>query len=59
METHLENVKESTGVKTRLLVSGSEQSSLLAAVGSEGSGEIELETLGEVVLGLDLSTEDV
>ena len=46
-------------METGLLVGGGKEGGLLAAVGEEGSGEVELETLGEVVLSLNLSLQDV
>lgn len=46
-------------METRLLVDGREQSSLLAALGDQRGAQIELETLREVVLGLNLGAEDV
>ena len=46
-------------METGLLVGGGKESGLLAAVGEEGSGEVELETLGKVVLSLNLSLQDV
>ncbi len=57
--TNLENVKESTGVETGLLVDSSEQSRLLATIREEGGCQVELQTLGKVVLCLYLSAEDV
>ena len=46
-------------METRLLVDGREEGSLLAGVGEEGGAQVELEALGEVVLSLNLGTEDV
>lgn len=46
-------------MKTGLLVGGGKESGLLAAVGKKGSGEVKLETLGKVVLGLNLSLQNV
>lgn len=57
--TNLEDVKESAGVETGLLVDSSEQSRLLAAVGKERGRQVELQTLGKVVLSLHLSAEDI
>jgi hypothetical protein len=46
-------------VETRLLVDSIEESSLMALLGEQRGGQIELETLGNLVLELDLSFEDV
>lgn len=46
-------------METGLLVGGGKQGGLLAAVGKKGSGKVKLETLGEVVLSLNLSLQDV
>jgi len=55
----LEEVKESAGVETRLLVGGGDKSTLAGAVGSERGVKVKLETLSKVVLCLDLSAEEV
>ena len=56
---YLEEVKESTGVEARLLVGGGEESRLGTSVGGEGGLEVKLDTLGDLVVNLDLGLEDV
>lgn len=46
-------------METRLLVDASQQSGLRAAVGREGSVQIDLEALGDLVLELELGAERV
>jgi hypothetical protein len=46
-------------VDTSLLVGGSHDRRLLVLVRVEGSGEVELQALGHVVLELELGAEDV
>jgi len=55
----LEEVKEGTCVETGLLVDGRDNDSLLRAFWEKGSVQVELETLGKVVLGLNGGAEDV
>ena len=57
--THLEEVKERTSVQTGLLVDGVDGGRLLAADCRETDVEVELETLGEVVLSLDRGLDPV
>ena len=59
VRTYLENVKERAGVETGLLVGGGEERGLGTGVGGEGGGELELDTLGDLVVNLDLGLEDV
>ena len=56
---YLEEVDERTGVEAGLLVGRGERRTLAGALGNEGGGEVELETLGKVVLSLNLSLQDV
>jgi len=55
----LEDIKESAGVKTRLLVGGSQQGGLGALLRQQSGSEVELQTLGDLVLQLDLSAKHV
>ena len=57
--TNLEDVKESAGVEAGLLVGGGEESRLGTSVGGEGGLEVELDTLGDLVVNFDLGLEDV
>jgi hypothetical protein len=56
---YLEDIKESTAVEARLLVGGSEHAGLDVLLRVETGGQVELETLGHVVLELNLGAEDV
>ena len=55
----LEDVKGSPGVEARLLVDSSQQSGLGALLRQQSGGEVELETLGNLVLELDLGAKHV
>ena len=57
--THLEEVRGGSGVQAGLLVDGSEDSRLLRFGGVKGGCQIEFEPLGDEVLELDLSSEEV
>jgi hypothetical protein len=59
MVTHLEEVDGSPGVEGRLLVDGGEDSRLLGLGGVEGGSEVQLQSLGNLVLQLDLGSEEV
>lgn len=56
---HLEKVNNSTTVQARLLVDGSNDRALLALGRVQRGREVQLETLGDLVLELDLGTEQV
>ena len=56
---NLEDGKESTGVKAGLLVCGSRQGGLGTLLRQQGGGEVELQTLGNLVLELNLSPEHI
>ena len=56
---NLEDVKESAGVETGLLVDGGQQSRLGTLVWQQRGGEVELQTLGDLVLKLNLSAKHV
>lgn len=56
---NLEDIKESAGVKTGLLVDGSQQSGLGAFLGQQSGSEVELQALGNLVLELNLSAKHV
>ena len=58
-KTHPEDVNESTGVNTRLLVDGVDERGFLDLLREEGGGQIDLETLGNLVFELDLGLEDI
>jgi hypothetical protein len=55
----LEEVDGGSGVERGLLVDGSEDGRLLGLGRVEGRGEVELETLGNEVVDLDLGSEEV
>lgn len=55
----LEEVKVLASVKTGLLVGGGEESVLGLLLGDESGDKLELETLGDVVLELNVVAEDV
>lgn len=55
----LEEVKVLTGVQTGLLVGGGEKSVLSLLVGHQGGHQLELESLGNVVLELNVVAEHV
>lgn len=55
----LEDVKGSPGVEARLLVDSGQQSGLGALLRQQSGGEVELETLGNLVLELDLGAKHV
>jgi len=57
--THLEEVDGSPGVEGRLLVDGSEDSRLLRLGGVKSGSEVQLQSLGDLVLQLDLGSEEV
>ena len=57
--TNLEDIKESAGVETRLLVNGSQQGRLGAFLRQQSSSEVELQTLGNLVLELNLGAKHV
>jgi hypothetical protein len=59
INTYLVQVKDSTGVKTRLLVHSVELSRLVTLLGEERGDGIKLETLNELVLNLNLGPEQV
>lgn len=54
-----EEVKGSTGVEARLLVDGVDESRLVTLLGEKRSSDVKLETLGNLVLELDLTTKDI
>jgi len=56
---NLEDVKEGTGVETRLLVDCSQQGGLGALLRQQSGREVELQTLGNLVLELNLGPEHV
>ena len=56
---YLENVKERAGVEARLLVGGGEESRLGTSVGGESGLEVKLDTLGDLVVDLNLGLQDV
>lgn len=55
----LEDVGGGTGVERGLLVDGSEDGTLLRLGGVEGGSKVKLQSLGDLVLELDLGAEDV
>jgi len=55
----LEEVDGSPGVEGRLLVDGSKDSRLLGLGGVKSSSEVQLQSLGDLVLQLDLGSEEV
>jgi hypothetical protein len=55
----LEEVKVGASVETRLLVDGVENSGLSALLGSQRGGKVELETLGDETVNLNLVAEDI
>lgn len=55
----LEEVCSSSSVERGLLVDGSEDGSFLSLSWVESSGKVEFETLGDDVVDLDLSSEEV
>ena len=57
--THLEEVNGSPGVEGRLLVDGSKDSRLLGLGGVKSGSEVQLQSLGNLVLQLDLGSEEV
>jgi len=57
--TYLEQVNGSSGVQRRLLVDGGNNSALLGLGGVQGGSQVELQTLGDLVLQLDLSSQQV
>jgi len=56
---NLEDVKESTGVEAGLLVCGSQQGGLGTLLRQKGGSEIELQTLGNLILEFNLSPKHV
>ena len=56
---NLEDVKESTGVKSGLLIDGSEQGRLGTLFWQQSGSEVEFQTLGDLVLELDLGAKHV
>jgi len=56
---NLEDIEESTGVDTWLLIGGSQQGRLGAFFGQQSGSEVELQTLGNLVLELNLSAKHV
>jgi len=56
---NLEDIKESAGVKTGLLIDGSQQGRLGAFLRQQSSSEVKLQTLGNLVLELNLSAKHV
>ena len=56
---NLEDVKEGTGVETRLLVGSGKQGRLGALLRQQGSCKVELQALGNLVLELNLGPEHV
>jgi hypothetical protein len=59
MRPDLEDIKSGAGVETRLLEGCVQDSGFTALVGGERGGEVQLETLGDEVVKLDLVAEDV
>lgn len=59
LSAHLEHVNGSSGVQRRLLVDGSHDSALLGLGRVQGGGQIKLQSLGDLVLQLDLSPQQV
>jgi hypothetical protein len=59
LSTHLEEVDGSPGVEGRLLVDGSKDGRLLGLGGVKGGSEVQLQSLGDLVLQLDLGSEEV
>jgi hypothetical protein len=59
LNTCLEEVNGSSGVKTRLLIDSMEGSTLVVLLRVQRSVQIKLETLSELVLELHLGFEDV
>ena len=57
--THLEEVDGSPGVEGRLLVDGSKDGRLLGLGGVKSSSEVQFQSLGDLVLQLDLGSEEV
>lgn len=57
--SNLEDIKESAGVETGLLVDGSQQGRLGTFLGQQSSSKVELQTLGNLVLELDLGAKHV
>jgi len=56
---NLEDVKESAGVEAGLLVCGSQQGGLGALLRQQSGSKVELQTLGNLVLELNLSPKHV
>lgn len=56
---NLEDIKESAGVEAGLFVGGSQQRRLGAFLRQQSSSEVELQTLGNLVLELNLSAKHV
>lgn len=56
---YLEEVEEGARVETGLLVGGGDERMLVVASASDAGIQVKLKTFGEVVLRLDLGTEDV
>jgi len=59
LASYLEDVKDSTSVETGLLVDSIEQSSLMTLLRKQRGAQIKFETLGDLVLQLHLSFEDI
>ena len=59
LNTCLEEVNGSSGVKTRLLIDSMEDSGLMVLIRVQRSVQIKLEALSELVLDLHLGFEDV
>ena len=59
MCAYLEEVDGGLGVDSGVLEDGGDDGSLSVLLGVEGSSEVELEALGELVLELNLSSENV
>ena len=57
--TNLQQIKNSAGVKAGLLICGIDQSRLGVLVRLEGGGNINFETLGNLVINLEETTEDI
>jgi hypothetical protein len=58
-QTHLEQINGGPSVQRWLLVNGSDDSALLRFSRVESGSEVELETLGDLVLEFDLGSEEV
>ena len=56
---NLEDIKESASVKTRLFVCGSQQGGFGALLRQQSGSEVKLQTLGNLVLELNLSAKHV